>query len=253
MIRRWVVDRDRRRPRARAVARLAGVLLGVAALVAGRAAPAGEDAGASQDAGPAGHDPPGAIHIPPAESRVDTPLPLYVELPEERRAWFAVLMFKPFGASAYERREMTRMGRGFGVLIPCEEVSTTGDVAYYFALFDEAGRLAGALGSPRAPFRVVVANELAGDPPRLPGESPPHPCPRIINDPPCVFDPSRCETTAAGTWPSPLPRARAKGCAGCSTAASDPGGGLLGLMAVVALPTGRARRRSSGRCGGPGR
>lgn len=115
-------------------------------------------------------------HTPPAESMVNTPLPIYFEPPEDQGVSKVSLRYKPFGAQKYKSIEMKKMGKGFGVEIACDDVTTTGDMKYYFVLTDENGDAAGTTGSQNEPYKVPLKNEIEGDAPRLPGKKPPDAC-----------------------------------------------------------------------------
>jgi hypothetical protein len=117
-----------------------------------------------------------AQHKPPAESQVNTPLPIYVEPSDEVPLSKVTLRYKPFGATQYKSIEMKKMGKGFGVELPCEDVTTTGELKYFFAFTGADGDAAGGLGSNKEPFKVVIKNEIEGDAPKLPGKKAPEQC-----------------------------------------------------------------------------
>ncbi|WP_437283346.1 hypothetical protein WME90_23045 [Sorangium sp. So ce375] len=114
-------------------------------------------------------------HTPVAEQAVNTPVPVYVEIPEEIDASKATLRYKPFGSPKWKSLEMSRIERGFGAEIPCEDVTTTGDIRYFVILRDEAGDPVGTAGSMQAPHRVPIKNEIDEEP-SLPGQEPPKRC-----------------------------------------------------------------------------
>ncbi|WP_437668664.1 hypothetical protein [Sorangium sp. So ce131] len=144
-------------------------------------AQAGGKAGAEAAPGEGGGKPPAKIaegdvsHTPVAEQAVNTPVPVYIEIPEEIDASKATLRYKPFGSQKWKSLEMGRVGDGFGVEIPCEDVTTTGDIRYYIILRDEAGDPVGTAGSLKAPHRVPIKNEIETEP-SLPGQEPPKRC-----------------------------------------------------------------------------
>ncbi|KYF50648.1 hypothetical protein BE08_07345 [Sorangium cellulosum] len=114
-------------------------------------------------------------HTPVAEQAVNTPVPVYVEIPEEIDAAKATLRYRPFGSPKWKSLEMPRHGDGFGAEIPCEDVTTTGDIRYFVILRDEAGDPVGTAGSMQAPHRVPIKNEIESAP-SLPDEEPPQRC-----------------------------------------------------------------------------
>jgi hypothetical protein len=114
-------------------------------------------------------------HTPVPEQAVNTPVPVYVEIPEDIDATKVTLRYKPFGAKKWKALEMEPVGDGFGVEIPCEDVTTTGDIKYYIVTKDDAGDPVGTAGSLKAPYRVPIKNEI-DEAPSLPGKKPPKKC-----------------------------------------------------------------------------
>lgn len=117
-----------------------------------------------------------ATHTPPAESQVNTPLALYVEPTDEVPLSKVTLRYKPFGATQYKSVELKKLGKGYGGEVPCEDVTTTGDIKYFFAFTGADGEAAGGLGSNKEPFRTTIKNEIEGEAPKLPGKKPPTQC-----------------------------------------------------------------------------
>jgi hypothetical protein len=131
--------------------------------------PAPEDGG---DKKPAGD----LSHTPPAEQAVNTPVPIYIEIPEEVGAVKATVRYRPFGGNKWKTLEMQRVGKGYGAEIPCEDVTTTGDIKYFIIAKDDAGDPVGTAGSMKEPYKVPIKNEIEGDEPSLPGKKPPEEC-----------------------------------------------------------------------------
>jgi hypothetical protein len=129
-----------------------------------------------------GGDP--ATHTAPTEQVVNTPVPLYIEAAEEGPLSKVTLRYRPFGAKQYKSLELKKLGKGFGGEIPCEDVSTTGEVRYFFALFDENGEAAGTLGSTKDPYKLTIKRDIEGVPPALPGLKPPEQCKEKADCPP---------------------------------------------------------------------
>jgi hypothetical protein len=125
-----------------------------------------------------------ATHTPPAEQALNTPIPLYLVPSDEVPLSKVTLRYKPFGGRQYKSLEMKAMGKGFGAEIPCEDVTTTGDIKYFFALMDEHGEAAGTLGSTREPFTVTIKREIESEPLSLPGQKPPEQCKEKADCPP---------------------------------------------------------------------
>lgn len=147
--------------------------------------PGGEEPGDKKPAGDVDHTP-----VP--EQAVNTPVPVYIEVPEELGASKVTLKYKPFGATKWKTLEMNRVGSGFGVEIPCEDVTTTGDVKYYIIIRDEAGDPAAQAGTMKEPYRVPIKREIEGDEPSLPGKKPPRQCAEKADCPPGL---PGCENT----------------------------------------------------------
>ena len=141
----------------------------------GGKAPAGEEPGEEPGEKP-GKAPGGDLaHTPPAEQAVNTPVPIYIEVPEDIGATKVTLRYKPFGSKKWKALEMPSVGDGFGVEIPCEDVTTTGDVKYYIVAKDDAGDPVGTAGSLKSPYKVPIKNEI-DEAPSLPGKKPPQKC-----------------------------------------------------------------------------
>jgi hypothetical protein len=145
----------------------------------GGAAPAGGDEGEAESEGEAEGE--GATsgdfpHEPVAEQAVNTPVPVYVKVPDELGATKVVLRYKPFGGDKWKTVNLERTGAGFGGYIPCADVTTTGEVRYYIIATDESDTPVATAGSTKQPFKVQIKNRLEGDKPSLPGEDAPKKC-----------------------------------------------------------------------------
>ncbi len=115
-------------------------------------------------------------HSLPTEQVVGTPVPFYLEPPATFVFASAELRYKPFGAIRWKRMPPEKLGDGLAWTVPCEDVTTTGDLKYYFRFLDAGAELLDSLGSPKEPLRVVIKNDLRGGAPRLPGRKPPGQC-----------------------------------------------------------------------------
>lgn len=115
-------------------------------------------------------------HTAAAEQTVNTPVPVYIEIPDDVGATKATLRYKPFGANKWKSLEMRKVSKGFGVEIPCEDVTTTGDIKYYIIAKDDAGEQVATAGSLKEPYKVPIKNEIEGEAPSLPGKKPPEQC-----------------------------------------------------------------------------
>lgn len=132
-------------------------------------------AGATSAGGGSGSAAGDLAHTPVPEQAVNTPVPVYVEVPAEFEAAKATLRYKPFGSPKWKSLDMEPMAQGFGVEIPCEDVTTTGDIRYYVIVRDGAGDPVVTAGSLRAPHRVPIKHTIEQEP-SLPGHEPPARC-----------------------------------------------------------------------------
>ncbi len=144
------------------------------------AAPSGPPPGIAAAAG--GGD---IVHTPAGEQAILTPLPIYAELPSGVSANKVLVMYKPFGATEWQKLELKKLGSGYGGEIPCQAVgSTTGDLAYYIQAVDAEGDVVASSGTRKAPNRVPIQNEIAGEAPHLPGRPAPTKCKDKADCPP---------------------------------------------------------------------
>lgn len=153
--------------------------------------------GKGGDTGTAGAKAGGGLkHSPPTEQQVNTPVPIYIEIPEDLGVKKVTLRFKPFGATSWKPMDMQKIGDGWGAEIPCIEVTTTGDLKYYIQADDDSGTVDSA-GSRNEPYKVSIRNEIEGDPPSLPGKKPPKQCGEsgscVPGFPKCVDSPCQAE------------------------------------------------------------
>jgi hypothetical protein len=126
------------------------------------------------------------IHSPPAEQRVLTAVPIYVELAAGGAAAKVIARYKPYGTPDWKTLELHKMGTGYGGEVPCMDVgSTTGDFVYYVQATDAGGEVIATSGTRQAPNKVVIKNEpVSGEPPHLPGRAPPSRCREAGDCPP---------------------------------------------------------------------
>ena len=113
---------------------------------------------------------------PPSEALVNTPLPIFIPVEEGLGAESAKLRYKPFGENKWLSVPMKKMAGGFGALVPCAQITTTGKLKLYIFLKDKAGDPVAQAGSSKAPLDVTIKNELEGDQPSFPGEKSPKKC-----------------------------------------------------------------------------
>jgi hypothetical protein len=137
---------------------------------------------APEPAAPGGPAPRGAggedmTHTPPAEQTILTPVPLYAEMPEGVTPAKVQARYKPFGATEWKTIDLRKLKSGYGGEVPCLDIgSETGDLKYYIQAIDANGDVVATSGTRNAPHKVPIKNELAGEPPHLPGRPPPAQC-----------------------------------------------------------------------------
>ncbi len=115
-------------------------------------------------------------HTPLAEAPVNTPLPIFAEIPDEIGATKVVVRYKPFGGTKWQTLALAKMEGGFGGEVPCTDVTTTGDFKYYIIATDDQGLSLAGAGSLKDPYKIPIKNKISGDPPSLPGKQPPKAC-----------------------------------------------------------------------------
>ena len=142
----------------------------------GKAGSGGTSTGGDTDTG---EPPPAAdgeiTHDPVAEQMVNTPVPIWVTVPETMPIGKALVRYKPFGGS-WKKLNLQKKRGGWGGNIPCLDVTTTGALKYYISLLDQAGDPITSLGTLNKPFETKIKNQLDGEPPHLPHEPPPARC-----------------------------------------------------------------------------
>lgn len=113
-------------------------------------------------------------HTPPAAQAVRTPLPLYFEISGGNVAT-AAIRYKGPGMREYKKLALSKVGDGWGAMIPCGDV-TRGVVRYYVQGFGADGSPVAGNGSAREPYFVPIRVKISGAAPSLPGSSPPSQC-----------------------------------------------------------------------------
>jgi hypothetical protein len=148
--------------------------------------------------GPSGPPAPGGqglSHTPPAEQRVNTPLPLYVELVPEllEDAKKATVTYLAPGAADWKTLILKRVGeQGFGLNIPCSDLETEGDFKYHLTVTDADGAIITALGSRAQPLITKMKAKIEGNPPSWPGFAPPEMCAKVESGPKQCLDDNQC-------------------------------------------------------------
>jgi hypothetical protein len=120
----------------------------------------------------------------PSEALVDYPLPIFVKVPADLNASTVKVKFKAFGGTEWGSLKMRKMKGGFGGVVPCSEVTTTGDLKLYVLVKDNEGDSVATAGTRKRPMVVKIKNAIEDDQPALPGEDPPKKCTTSSDCPP---------------------------------------------------------------------
>ncbi|HEX8796694.1 MAG TPA: hypothetical protein VF765_37340 [Polyangiaceae bacterium] len=192
------------------------------------------------NAGGTGEQPSGDFsHTPAGEQKINTPLPVYVEYGGGTGLVRVVVKYKGPAMGDWARVDLKRMGTGWGGLIPCSAV-TKGALRYWVQGFDDGGDPVASSGDPKHPFTVPVVDDVSGEAPHLPGQSPPKACGEDTDCPPglpgCAPEENNEEKGGGG-----------EGDEGETSEASKPAPGayahwwfgIAGALDLLSLPSGR--------------
>jgi hypothetical protein len=137
-------------------------------------------------------------HVPEGEQAVNTPLPIYAELNMAGVA-SVVVKYKVPGGDEFKRRTLRRFGGGWGGTIPCADVKR-GLIRYFLQAFDADGVPLANSGDVKHLYFVPIRWTITGEPPHLPGQSPPEACTGEA--------PPEVEVPETATGPTPVGPAR---------------------------------------------
>lgn len=142
----------------------------------------GGDGGGGGGGGGSAEQPSGDFtHEPPAEQKVDTPLPIYVEGGGDVTR--VIVKYKSPGSSSWKRIDLKKVGDGWGGLIPCGDVQS-GTLRYYIQGIDSSKEATASNGDAKHPYTVQIKDEISGDAPHLPGKKAPASCHESSDCPP---------------------------------------------------------------------
>lgn len=139
----------------------------------------------------------GLSHTAPPEQRISTPIPLYVELAPEllHDAKKATVTYLAPGAADWKTLVMKRVGeRGFGINVPCGDVTVEGDFKYHLTITDADGAIITGVGSRNAPLLTKIKSRIDGNPPSWPGFAPPDMCVAVEAGPKQCLDDNQCNS-----------------------------------------------------------
>jgi hypothetical protein len=196
----------------------------------------GSNTSSSNNPPPQRNNPPAAsgdlLHTPAPEQIENTPLPVYVEPASALNAAHVYVNFRGNGMRQYERREMQRLGQGWGTEIPCVQIMQPG-IDYYINAQDDVGTTLASTGSESSPVHVNVlspSTRRSFPAPTLPGRAAPASCASCEDCPPGMSGPNCC----------------ARG--GASSGSSEHGRGQLGDPCSASSECGEGMRCDGGAC-----
>jgi hypothetical protein len=117
------------------------------------------------------------VHTAPAEEKIDTPLPIYVE-GGPTGVYHVIVRYKSSEDgedSEWNHMDLSRVAQGWGGLIPCNAI-VAGTIRYYIQAYNKDMDPVGANGDKKTPYQVPIREELSGPAPHLPNRAPPRVC-----------------------------------------------------------------------------
>ncbi|UQA60065.1 hypothetical protein [Polyangium aurulentum] len=150
---------------------------------------------AAAPAGPAAPSGQGMAHTPPAEQRLDTPVPLYAQLAPELLddAKKVTVTYLAPGASDWKTLLLKKLGeRGYGINVPCGDIKAEGELRYFISVLDEQGAIITAAGTRDKPLVTAIKQRIEGSPPSWPGFAPPDVCVKVEKGPNQCLDDNQC-------------------------------------------------------------
>lgn len=119
--------------------------------------------------------PPDFVHTPAAEQRARTPLPIYVEYTGTHPVARVVVRYRGLGMTDFQDVVLTKDGKGYGGLVPCNDVGL-GVVEYYLQGYNANNDVIANAGDRTHPFKVSIKSQAVAEPPHLPNQPPPAQC-----------------------------------------------------------------------------
>lgn len=136
-----------------------------------------------------------AVHRPPAEQRVHTPLPIYFEMMPDAIGSVRKVTGSYAGTAtgAFTPMDFRKLGdRGYGAEIPCDEVSKEGEITYFITVLGEGDKVLATIGSRSDPIRVPIRAAITSEAPRWPGFAAPEQCAARTSGPDQCLDDKQC-------------------------------------------------------------
>lgn len=138
-----------------------------------------------------------AIHKPPSEQRVHTPVPIYFEVMPDLVASVRKVSgsYAGTGSETFVPLEFRKLGdRGYGAEVPCDEVVKEGDLRYFVTILGEGDKVVATLGSRSEPLRVPIRAAITSEAPRWPGFTAPEQCAARTGGPDQCLDDKQCNS-----------------------------------------------------------
>ena len=127
----------------------------------------------------------GIGHTPVTEQAVATPIPIFATFggagTSKLRVWY-----KGPGAERWASVNMEPKGSGLAAEIPCNAAAKAGDLQYFIEALGEEEETIDKDGSRTEPHTITIKNELEGEAPHLPDESPPERCTDVCTGDDCA-------------------------------------------------------------------
>lgn len=115
-------------------------------------------------------------HTPVPEQQVNNQVPIFAEIGEDVGATKVTVRYKAYGGTKWETLVLDKIEGGFGGWVPCDAVTSAGELKYFIIASDESGTPIATAGSMKTPFKVAIKNKIKGDKPELPGKPTPKAC-----------------------------------------------------------------------------
>lgn len=112
-------------------------------------------------------------HDPVTEAQVGYPIPIFIKAQKDMAR--VLLYYKAPGAD-FTKIEMKKMGKIFGVEIPCNDVKIAGKIRYYIQAQDAQGDTVGSAGSKKQPIEFDIKQKISGELLSFPDKDPPSKC-----------------------------------------------------------------------------
>lgn len=178
---------------------------------------------------------PALLHEPVQEQLARAPIPISVETGQIAPARVE-LSYRVGEDAPWRRLRMERLGRAWGVEIPCDVTRSARAVDYYVTAYDPTDATMSEAGNDETPLRVTIVSQRTRPAPTLPGRLPPDVCrdasDRAAEGGSCTADPQCaeglvCRESVCSRPPPPRPSV--------PLLEVELGGGL-GLVSVPGTP-----------------